>query len=166
MDHGGGGGSEGWVQERCRLKCLRHSEPNCCTKRPKDSESKGLWAELQRTRGWGDQCMNSMGWGGAKGQKTMLRESKPNSGNHFCDRYVRAAGGLCIADEVQVGFGRVGSHWWAFQLQGEGESASTCLTHIPWHDLTKTGSKPRVSRFLEWSLSHFAHVRTRNQASD
>lgn len=32
---------------------------------------------------------------------------------------VRAAGGVCIADEVQVGFGRVGKHWWAFQLQGE-----------------------------------------------
>ncbi|RMH00963.1 MAG: aminotransferase class III-fold pyridoxal phosphate-dependent enzyme [Chloroflexi bacterium] len=32
--------------------------------------------------------------------------------------YVRAAGGVCIADEVQVGFGRVGSHFWAFQLHG------------------------------------------------
>ena len=30
---------------------------------------------------------------------------------------VRAAGGLCIADEVQVGFGRVGKHFWAFELQ-------------------------------------------------
>jgi 4-aminobutyrate aminotransferase-like enzyme len=30
-------------------------------------------------------------------------------------RHVRAAGGLCIADEVQVGLGRVGSHWWAFE---------------------------------------------------
>jgi len=30
---------------------------------------------------------------------------------------VRRAGGLCIADEVQVGFGRVGSHWWAFETQ-------------------------------------------------
>ena len=29
--------------------------------------------------------------------------------------HVRAAGGLCIADEVQVGFGRVGSHMWAFE---------------------------------------------------
>ena len=29
--------------------------------------------------------------------------------------YVRAAGGVCIADEVQVGFGRIGSHFWAFQ---------------------------------------------------
>lgn len=31
---------------------------------------------------------------------------------------VRAAGGVCAADEVQVGFGRVGSHWWGFELQG------------------------------------------------
>jgi len=32
---------------------------------------------------------------------------------------VRAAGGVCIADEVQVGFGRVGApHFWAFQLAG------------------------------------------------
>lgn len=33
-------------------------------------------------------------------------------------REVRAAGGLCIADEVQVGVGRVGSHFWGFELQG------------------------------------------------
>jgi 4-aminobutyrate aminotransferase-like enzyme len=32
--------------------------------------------------------------------------------------HVRAAGGLCVADEVQVGFGRVGSHFWAFERQG------------------------------------------------
>ncbi|MBB4062907.1 aminotransferase class III-fold pyridoxal phosphate-dependent enzyme [Gellertiella hungarica] len=32
--------------------------------------------------------------------------------------HVRAAGGLCLADEVQVGFGRVGSHMWAFETQG------------------------------------------------
>ena len=31
--------------------------------------------------------------------------------------HVRAAGGLCIVDEVQVGFGRVGSHLWAFETQ-------------------------------------------------
>lgn len=32
--------------------------------------------------------------------------------------YVHKAGGVCIADEVQVGFGRVGSHFWAFEPQG------------------------------------------------
>ena len=31
---------------------------------------------------------------------------------------VRGAGGLCIADEVQVGFGRCGSHFWAFEREG------------------------------------------------
>ncbi|KAL4716599.1 hypothetical protein ACJJTC_008234 [Scirpophaga incertulas] len=31
--------------------------------------------------------------------------------------YVRQAGGVCIADEVQVGFGRVGTHMWAFETQ-------------------------------------------------
>ena len=30
---------------------------------------------------------------------------------------VRAHGGLCIADEVQVGFGRLGSSFWGFQQQ-------------------------------------------------
>uniref|UniRef100_A0A672QLN4 5-phosphohydroxy-L-lysine phospho-lyase-like n=1 Tax=Sinocyclocheilus grahami TaxID=75366 RepID=A0A672QLN4_SINGR len=34
-------------------------------------------------------------------------------------RYVREAGGVYVADEIQTGFGRVGSHFWAFQLQGE-----------------------------------------------
>jgi len=32
-------------------------------------------------------------------------------------RHVRSAGGVCIVDEVQVGFGRVGSHYWAFETQ-------------------------------------------------
>ena len=32
--------------------------------------------------------------------------------------YARAAGGLCIADEVQAGFGRTGTHYWGFETQG------------------------------------------------
>eukprot|EP01024_Parvocaulis_polyphysoides_P017012 TRINITY_DN17520_c0_g1_i2.p1 TRINITY_DN17520_c0_g1~~TRINITY_DN17520_c0_g1_i2.p1 ORF type:complete len:422 (-),score=41.20 TRINITY_DN17520_c0_g1_i2:314-1552(-) len=31
---------------------------------------------------------------------------------------IREAGGVCIADEVQSGFGRLGSHYWGFQTQG------------------------------------------------
>jgi len=32
-------------------------------------------------------------------------------------KHVRKAGGVCIADEVQTGFGRVGTHFWGFETQ-------------------------------------------------
>ena len=32
--------------------------------------------------------------------------------------HVRAADGVCIADEVQSGFGRTGTHYWGFETQG------------------------------------------------
>lgn len=32
--------------------------------------------------------------------------------------HIRAAGGVCIADEVQTGFGRTGSHFWGFEAHG------------------------------------------------
>lgn len=33
-------------------------------------------------------------------------------------RMVRERGGICIADEVQVGYGRLGQHFWGFENQG------------------------------------------------
>jgi len=33
-------------------------------------------------------------------------------------KVVREAGGVCIADEVQTGFGRTGTHYWGFQNHG------------------------------------------------
>ncbi len=33
-------------------------------------------------------------------------------------RAVRGAGGLCVADEVQTAYGRIGTHFWAFESQG------------------------------------------------
>jgi 4-aminobutyrate aminotransferase-like enzyme len=33
-------------------------------------------------------------------------------------KHVRARGGVCIADEVQVGLGRLGTHFWGFETQG------------------------------------------------
>ncbi len=33
---------------------------------------------------------------------------------------VRAVGGVCVADEVQVGYGRLGDYFWGFQQQGCG----------------------------------------------
>ena len=58
---------------------------------------------------------------------------------------MKAAGGLCIADEVQVGFGRVGKHWWAFQTQGEDV--------IP--DIVTVG-KPMASNLEMLAASKFA----------
>jgi 4-aminobutyrate aminotransferase-like enzyme len=40
--------------------------------------------------------------------------------NYLAEAYrrVRATGAVCIADEVQVGFGRLGTHFWGFETQG------------------------------------------------
>jgi 4-aminobutyrate aminotransferase-like enzyme/Ser/Thr protein kinase RdoA (MazF antagonist) len=35
-----------------------------------------------------------------------------------CYAEVREAGGVCVADEVQTGFGRAGTHFWMFETQG------------------------------------------------
>ncbi|MHA1910779.1 MAG: aminotransferase class III-fold pyridoxal phosphate-dependent enzyme [Candidatus Kariarchaeaceae archaeon] len=32
--------------------------------------------------------------------------------------HVRSVGGVCVADEVQIGFGRMGTHFWGFETQG------------------------------------------------
>ena len=63
-----------------------------------------------------------------KGEKlsAFISESMISSGGIFIppENYlstvyetVRGAGGVCIADEVVVGFGRVGSHFWGFEAQ-------------------------------------------------
>ncbi|MGE5374909.1 MAG: aminotransferase class III-fold pyridoxal phosphate-dependent enzyme, partial [Bacteroidota bacterium] len=61
-----------------------------------------------------------------KGLAGFMAESLPSVGGQIVFpagylpdvyRYVRQAGGLCIADEVQTGFGRVGSHLWGFEMQ-------------------------------------------------
>jgi len=43
-----------------------------------------------------------------------------------CYKAIRSQGGLCISDEVQVGFGRVGSHFWGFELQDVVPDIITC----------------------------------------
>ena len=61
------------------------------------------------------------------GACTFLTETLPSVGGQVvlppgylaeAYRHVRAAGGVCIADEVQVGFGRLGTHFWGFETQG------------------------------------------------
>jgi len=65
----------------------------------------------------------------AAGRKAaaFIHESIPGVGGQivFPDNYLKHAykaarkyGAVCIADEVQIGFGRVGTHMWAFETQG------------------------------------------------
>jgi len=35
-----------------------------------------------------------------------------------CYELVRSNGGVCVADEVQTGFGRTGDHFWGFEMHG------------------------------------------------
>ena len=42
----------------------------------------------------------------------------PDGYLHEAFGFVRSAGGVCIVDEVQVGFGRIGTHFWGFETQG------------------------------------------------
>lgn len=43
---------------------------------------------------------------------------QPDAGLAAARDVVHQAGGVFIADEVQVGFGRTGAHWWGFQRYG------------------------------------------------
>jgi 4-aminobutyrate aminotransferase-like enzyme len=61
------------------------------------------------------------------GPVTFIAESLPSVGGQVvfpggylagCYEAVRAAGGVAIADEVQVGFGRLGDFFWGFEMQG------------------------------------------------
>lgn len=61
-----------------------------------------------------------------KGLAGFIAETCPSVGgqiifppNYLAEvyRHVRAAGGVCIADEVQTGYGRMGTHFWAFEAQ-------------------------------------------------
>jgi 4-aminobutyrate aminotransferase-like enzyme len=70
--------------------------------------------------------VDQVGAGGA-GLCGFIAESCPSVGGQIMlpaeylaavYRHVRGAGGLCIADEVQTAYGRIGTHFYAFEAQG------------------------------------------------
>ncbi|MEM7208576.1 MAG: aminotransferase class III-fold pyridoxal phosphate-dependent enzyme [Pseudomonadota bacterium] len=81
-------------------------------------------------RGYADSiktCIETIQNTGREGPATFIAEGISGCGGQivFPDHYlnhafehVRSVGGLCIVDEVQTGFGRVGEAMWAFELQG------------------------------------------------
>ena len=69
---------------------------------------------------------------------------------------VRAAGGVTIADEVQVGFGRVGSHFWAFETQGVVPDIVTLGKPIGnGHPLAAVVTTPEIAASFDTGMEYF-----------
>ncbi len=69
---------------------------------------------------------------------------------------VRAAGGVCVADEVQVGFGRVGSHMWAFETQGVVPDIVTLGKPIGnGHPLAAVVTTPAIAQAFASGMEYF-----------
>ena len=71
--------------------------------------------------------------------------------------HVRAAGGVCIADEVQVGFGRVGSHMWAFETQGVVPDIVTMGKPIGnGHPMAAVVTRPEIAAAFANGMEYFS----------
>jgi len=71
-------------------------------------------------------------------------------------RSVRQAGGLCIADEVQVGFGRCGTHFWAFEAQDAAPDIVTLGKPIGnGHPLGAVVTTPAIADAFAGGMEYF-----------
>jgi len=69
---------------------------------------------------------------------------------------VRAAGGVCIADEVQVGFGRVGTHYWAFETQNVVPDIVTLGKPIGnGHPMAAVITTPEIAASFDTGMEYF-----------
>ncbi len=114
FDGPGGGGKKPWVHVAPLADDYRGAY------RRGDAQAGAKYARhvaeiLERLRGEG------------RGVAAFLAETLPSVGGQIvfppgylaeAYKHVRAAGAVCIADEVQVGFGRLGTHFWGFETQG------------------------------------------------
>ncbi len=71
-------------------------------------------------------------------------------------RRVRAAGGVCIADEVQTGFGRVGRSFWAFESHRVVPDIVTLGKPIGnGHPIGAVVTTPRIARSFVTGMEYF-----------
>ncbi|HEV8150899.1 MAG TPA: aminotransferase class III-fold pyridoxal phosphate-dependent enzyme, partial [Gemmatimonadales bacterium] len=69
---------------------------------------------------------------------------------------IRAAGGVAIADEVQTGLGRVGTHFWAFETQGVIPDIVTMGKPIGnGHPLGAVVTTPELARAFANGMEYF-----------
>ena len=70
--------------------------------------------------------------------------------------HARAAGAVCIADEVQVGFGRVGRTFWGFELQDVVPDIVTLGKPIGnGHPIGAVVTTPAIARSFETGMEYF-----------
>jgi 4-aminobutyrate aminotransferase-like enzyme/Ser/Thr protein kinase RdoA (MazF antagonist) len=71
-------------------------------------------------------------------------------------RHVRRAGAICIADEVQVGFGRLGTHFWGFETQGVIPDIVTMGKPIGnGHPLAAVVTTPEIAASFKTGMEYF-----------
>ena len=71
-------------------------------------------------------------------------------------RLTREAGGVCIADEVQIGFGRVGTHFWGFETQGVVPDIVTLGKPIGnGHPLAAVITTPEIAASFATGMEYF-----------
>ncbi len=69
---------------------------------------------------------------------------------------VRTVGGVVIADEVQVGFGRVGTHMWAFETQGVMPDIVTLGKPIGnGHPMAAVVTTPEIAASFDTGMEYF-----------
>ncbi len=100
-----------------------------------------------------------------KGISAFIAESLPGCGGQIvlpdgyfkeAFRHVRAAGGLCITDEVQVGFGRVGTHFWGFETQDAVPDIVTLGKPIGnGHPLGAVVTTPEIASAFDNGMEYF-----------
>lgn len=79
----------------------------------------------------------------------------PNYLKKACE-YVRQAGGVCIADEVQIGFGRLGDYFWGFEAQGIIPDIVTLGKPIGnGHPLGAVVTTEEIARAFETGMEYF-----------
>ncbi|MBY0573785.1 MAG: aminotransferase class III-fold pyridoxal phosphate-dependent enzyme [Undibacterium sp.] len=87
----------------------RHDDPDCGELYAQDVQRATLAIQEKGEKPAAFFCESILGCGG----QVVL----PPGYLKAAYAHARAAGAVCISDEVQVGFGRAGTHFWAFQMQ-------------------------------------------------
>ena len=80
----------------------------------------------------------------------------PDGYLHAAYAHARAAGAVCIADEVQVGFGRVGRAFWGFELAGVVPDVVTLGMPIGnGHPIGAVVTTPEIARSFQTGMEYY-----------